>query len=149
MFLLSIVISRKCGAADVIVCQRENYTYSSIQRSFNNIGLILIIIANINPTFLWDWRQRIPSPSLFSPPLVEPTRTSSCKKKLLGRIFQKAPRASASLLLLMSYFSFFVKHLLSVMKLVQTESEQNKEVVVQANPGEKNWGAEMFISDPF
>lgn len=55
---LSVVISGKCRAADVIVCQRENYTYSSIQRSFNNIWLILIIIANINPIFHREFEDK-------------------------------------------------------------------------------------------
>lgn len=92
MFLLSIVISGKCRAADVIVCQRENYTYSFIQRSFNNIWLILIRIANINPIFHWELEDKGAPPPPRSFPLVgrEPTGASSCKE-LLAMDYQKSP----------------------------------------------------------
>lgn len=91
---LSIVISRKCRAADVIVCQRENYTYSSIQRSFNNIWLILIIIANINPIFHREWESEDkgspPPPHSFPSVGTAPAGSSSCKK-LLAMNYQKSP----------------------------------------------------------
>lgn len=51
MFLLSIVISRKCRAADVIVWKKESYTYPPLLRSFDSILIILIIIINIKPKF--------------------------------------------------------------------------------------------------
>lgn len=89
---LSVVISGKCRAADVIVCQRENYTYSSIQRSFNNIWLILIIIANINPIFHQEFEDKgsPPPPQSFPSVGTAPRRSSSCEK-LLAMNYQKPP----------------------------------------------------------
>lgn len=53
--MLSIVISRKCRAADVIVWKEENYTYPPLLRSFDSILIILIIITNIKPKFHMGW----------------------------------------------------------------------------------------------
>ena len=88
----SIVLLYLSWAADVIVCQRENYTYSSIQRSFNNIWLILIIIANINPIFHREFEDKgsPPLPHSFPSGGTVPTRSSSCKK-LLATNYQKPP----------------------------------------------------------
>lgn len=109
MFLLSIVISRKCGAADVIVCQRENYTYSSMQRSFNNIWLILIIIANINPVF---HRELEDKGSSVLPLLLGVSQGGQVPVRALGKeVSEFLPLPPAALSSLMSYFSFFVEHL--------------------------------------